>query len=50
MDDGGAECCTAKPTVSGDVVLDSSLLLESRSWSGNMLVKDDPATVHVRPP
>ena len=49
MDDKGTDACVVIPLVSGDVELDSSLLLETRNWSGNMFVNDDPATVHVLP-
>jgi hypothetical protein len=49
FDAGGAECCAIMPPVSGEVELDSSLLLETLSCSGNMLVNEVPATVHVLP-
>ena len=49
MDDKGTDACVVIPLVSGDVELDSSLVLDTRNWSGNMLVNDEPATVQVLP-
>ena len=49
MDDKGTDACVVIPLVSGDVELDSSPVVDTRNWSGNMLVNDDPATVQVLP-